>query len=50
MVTLVAFILLCVCVIIIGAKQPNPVNYAVVAMAVLALLLCLLGKGAIHLG
>ena len=51
MVTMVAFILLCVCVIILGAKQPSPVNYAVVALAVVALLLAVLGKGgALQLG
>jgi hypothetical protein len=42
--TLVAFILLAVCCIVLGAvSAPKPVGWAVVGLAVLALLLVVLG-------
>lgn len=39
---IVPFILLCVCVIILGAKLSSPSNYAVIGLAVVALLLAVL--------
>jgi len=43
MVTLAAFILLCVCAIVLGAMASSPVRWVVVGLAVLALLLVVVG-------
>ncbi len=50
MTTLAAFILVCVCLIVLGAVAGKPVGWAVVGLAVLALLLAVLGGAGVHIG
>jgi hypothetical protein len=47
--TLAALILLCVCVLILGAIGPKPAGWGVVALAVVALLLVVLGGQGVSL-
>jgi hypothetical protein len=50
MTMLAAIILICVCCIVLGAVTSKPIGWAVVGLAVLALLLAVLGGVGIHVG
>lgn len=43
MITFVAFVLICIAVILLGATQGKPLGWVVLGLAVLALLLYVLG-------
>ncbi len=47
---MVVTILLCVCMIVVGAVLGKPTGWVVLALAVLALLLTVVGGARLHLG